>query len=470
MKIMKKKLTFGRVLIVAALVAYTVFLLFPLITVLITSFIPSEELASSTTFLWWSENMSLEAYKTIFLYDSYIDIVGVPGLLLGLFNTLWLTLIPLVAGLVVSGFSAYAFSKMDFPFKETLFKFSVIIRSIPLGAFGVISYVFYSAIGWTGENGFLPLLIPGMFGGLGTVFFLRLFFDGIPNSLIEAATLDGAGFFQCGSHAADTCQIFCAGTLAPLLRTAVDHIGQGEASAAIQRAHALRTMEFMGRQAEHIDVHVFDINMHMTGSLDSIRVEGNTCFLADGANLSDGQDRADFVVGKHHGDQAGILPDRILDLLGGNIVVFGNIQIGDIIAFFFQLLEGVQHGVMLEGGGNDVLFALALSQTGSGKDSLIVGFTAAGGKVNLPGLTAQTGGNGGTGRLQCFLGFLTYGMEAGGIAVNGFKTGQHGPDRSFTHFGSGCVISINLHRTRPFVELPSRFVGNIPLFAYFVNG
>ena len=93
---MKKKLTFGRVLIVAALVAYTVFLFFPLITVLITSFIPSEELASSTTFLWWSENMSLEAYKTIFLYDSYIDIVGVPGLLLGLFNTLWLTLIPLV--------------------------------------------------------------------------------------------------------------------------------------------------------------------------------------------------------------------------------------------------------------------------------------------------------------------------------------------------------------------------------------
>ena len=43
----------------------------------------------------------------------------------------------------------------------------------------------------------LPLLIPGMFGSIGTMFFLRLFFDGIPNSLIEAATLDGAGFFQC---------------------------------------------------------------------------------------------------------------------------------------------------------------------------------------------------------------------------------------------------------------------------------
>ena len=194
---MKKKLSIGKALIIAVLVVYTLFLFFPILTVLLTSFVPSEELATSTDFIWWPENFTLEAYESIFLYDSYVDLVGVPGLLLGLFNTLWLTLIPLLAGLVVAGFSAYAFSKMNFPFKEKLFKFSVIIRSVPLGAFAVISYIFYSAIGWTGEAGYLPLLVPGMFGSIGTMFFLRLFFDGIPNSLIEAATLDGAGFFQC---------------------------------------------------------------------------------------------------------------------------------------------------------------------------------------------------------------------------------------------------------------------------------
>lgn len=194
---MKKKLTFGRLLILAVLIVYTIFLFFPIATVLLTSFVPSDELATSTDFIWWPKEFTLEAYKTIFVYDSYIDLMGMPGLLLGFINTMWLTLIPLLIGLVMAGFSAYAFSKMDFPLKEQLFKFSVIIRSVPLGAFGVISYVFYSAIGWTGELGFLPLLIPGMFGGIGTMFFLRLFFDGIPTSLIEAATLDGAGFFQC---------------------------------------------------------------------------------------------------------------------------------------------------------------------------------------------------------------------------------------------------------------------------------
>ena len=194
---MKKKVSVARVLIVAALILYTVFLFFPIITILLTSFVPSNELATNTGFVWWPKEFTFDAYKTIFEYDSYVDMVGMPGLLLGLFNTLWLTLIPLLVGLVVAGFSAYAFSKMNFPFKEKLFKFSVIIRSVPLGAFAVISYIFYSAIGWTGESGMLPLLIPGMFGSIGTMFFLRLFFDGIPNSLNEAATLDGAGFFQC---------------------------------------------------------------------------------------------------------------------------------------------------------------------------------------------------------------------------------------------------------------------------------
>lgn len=192
----RKKLTLGKVLIYLVLLTYTVFLFFPIVTVLITSFIPSDELAKSSEFIWWSENASLDAYEKIFKYDMYMNIYGIPGLLLGFFNTMWLTLIPLCIGLVVAGFSAYAFSKVNFPFKEKLFKFSVIIRSIPLGAFGVISYVFYSSIGWTGERGVLPLLIPGMFGSIGTMFFLRLFFDGIPTSLIEAATLDGAGFFQ----------------------------------------------------------------------------------------------------------------------------------------------------------------------------------------------------------------------------------------------------------------------------------
>lgn len=192
----KKNLSTGRIATYVMLLIYTVFIFAPMITILITSFIPTEELVVGEKFIWWSKNVNLDAYKAIFINDSYKDIVGIPGLVLGFINTMWITLIPLCTGLLMAGLAAFAFSKMDFPFKEALFKFSIIIRMIPLGAFGIISYVFYSNIGWTGDLGFLPLLIPGMFGGIGTMFFLRLYFDGIPDALIEAAKLDGAGFFK----------------------------------------------------------------------------------------------------------------------------------------------------------------------------------------------------------------------------------------------------------------------------------
>lgn len=191
-----KKISIGRILVYIALIAYTVFLFFPIMTVFLTSFIPTTELAIGKEFIWWSSEASLDAYIAIFTNDSYIMTTGMPGLVLGFINTMWITLVPLCIGLITAGLAGFAFSKMDFPCKEGLFKFSVIIRSIPLGAFGIISYVFYSNIGWTGDLGFLPLVVPGMFGGIGTMFFLRLFFDGIPDSLIEAARLDGAGFFQ----------------------------------------------------------------------------------------------------------------------------------------------------------------------------------------------------------------------------------------------------------------------------------
>lgn len=192
----RQRLTPGLAMIYIIMILYTIFLFFPMATIVITSFVPSIELAQSKDFIWMAQNPTIQGYIEIFTNDRFIITTGIPGLVLGFINTMWMTLIPLIGGLLVSGLSGYAFSKLDFPGKEFLFKFTIIAQSIPLGAFAVISYVFYSAIGWTGDRGFLPLLIPGLFGSIGTMFFLRLFFDGIPNSLVEAARLDGAGFFQ----------------------------------------------------------------------------------------------------------------------------------------------------------------------------------------------------------------------------------------------------------------------------------
>lgn len=57
----------------------------------------------------------------------------------------------------------------------------------------VSSYLLFDTIGWT--NGPLPLIIPGLFGSAGNVFFMRQYFTGLPDELTEAAKLDGLSNF-----------------------------------------------------------------------------------------------------------------------------------------------------------------------------------------------------------------------------------------------------------------------------------
>ena len=204
-------------------------------------------------------------------------------------------------------------------------------------------------------------------------------------------------------------------------------------------------MELVAGKAQHIDVLFLHIDVQVTGSLNGIGVEGHTGLLADGADLGNGQDGADLIVGIHGGHQAGIRPNGILHLLGGDIVALVHIQQLDFKAFLFQLLQGVQHGMVLKSSGNNVLLALFLSQTGSGDDGLVVGFGAAGRENDLPGLAAQALRHGFPGGVQGFLSPLAHGVQAGGVAVNGGHIRQHGVNGRLAHFGSSRIVCVNLH-------------------------
>ena len=185
----KKSIT--DVVVFFCLILYTLFLFVPFYTIIVSSFTSNTEINSSLDFVWIPSHISLEGYEKIFSADSSS---GSVLFLSGLLNTLWQTLLPLVIGLFVSGFSAYCYSKLKFPFKEKLFLVEIATMTMPLGAFGIISYLFYSWLGW--ESSALPIIIPGMFGSATMIFFLRTYFDGISDGIIEAAKIDGAGIFH----------------------------------------------------------------------------------------------------------------------------------------------------------------------------------------------------------------------------------------------------------------------------------
>ena len=191
----KRPIPASRILIYAILGIYTVFLMAPFLVIIVTSFTPDSEYLEATSYIWFPSHLSLEGYQAVFLEDPYA-VNGIPSLLRGFLNSMWITLIPLTCGLFMSSLVAYCYSKNKFPAKNTLFMITAITMFMPLGAFSFVSYMFYQEIGWTeGFASVLPLIIPGLFGSAGTIFFLRPYVDSISTEMIEAAQIDGMGFW-----------------------------------------------------------------------------------------------------------------------------------------------------------------------------------------------------------------------------------------------------------------------------------
>ena len=117
----------------------------------------------------------------------------------------------------------------------------------------------------------------------------------------------------------------------------------------------------MGGEAHHIHTQRLDIQVQKAGSLDSIgvhydRLVAEHCLLSDQARyLGDRLDSADLVVRQHHADHDGPVPDGADHLVGIDEPVLVDRQIGHLEPELLQLVAGVQHGVVLDRGGDDVI-------------------------------------------------------------------------------------------------------------------
>ena len=115
---------------------------------------------------------------------------------------------PVVIGVITSASAAFAFSKINWIGRNAVFYFLLAAIMVPGPSIMTAQYSMYGALNWR-SNG-LVLIIPGMFGSIMTAFFIRQFLYGMPTSIIEAAKIDGAGYFR----------IFC-GFILPLAMPAI---------------------------------------------------------------------------------------------------------------------------------------------------------------------------------------------------------------------------------------------------------
>ena len=110
-----------------------------------------------------------------------------------LFNSAFLSVVVTFVSLVINSMAGYAFAKYRFPGRDSLFKILVSSMVIPAQVTMLPLFLMLNKMGFI--NTYMGVIIPGMAGIFG-IFLVRQFAGSIPDSLIEAARIDGASDFK----------------------------------------------------------------------------------------------------------------------------------------------------------------------------------------------------------------------------------------------------------------------------------
>jgi multiple sugar transport system permease protein len=153
----------------------------------------------------WMVSTSLKESKLVFDYPpqwipdpvdwaNYVEVWDVAPLATGLLNSVVVTVSVVVVGTFSSTMAAFAFAKLDFPHKQTLFVGLLATMMVPVVVTIIPQFLVFAEIGWI--DTLLPLIVPALLGNITMIFFLRQYMMGLAGELLDAAKVDGAGFFR----------------------------------------------------------------------------------------------------------------------------------------------------------------------------------------------------------------------------------------------------------------------------------
>ena len=173
------------VFIYAFLVFMALIVLLPFYWMLITSLKTTEEVRATTQTFWpqvvmWS-NYSNALTKSTFDFPTY------------LMNTLIVGIASTIGTLITTIFAAFAFARLNFKGKDTLFAILLATMMIPGEMMVITNYITVANFGWldgTRMGAYLAMIIPFWVSVL-YIYLLRQNFKQIPNELYLAAKVDG---------------------------------------------------------------------------------------------------------------------------------------------------------------------------------------------------------------------------------------------------------------------------------------
>ncbi|WP_367566119.1 carbohydrate ABC transporter permease [Lacrimispora sp.] len=164
-----------------------IFMLYPLIWMLFSSFKTNSEIFGSMSLLpkepiWDSFAKGWNGTGRI-TYTTY-------------YKNTFLIVLPTMAFTVFScSIVAYGFARFRFRLKQQLFVLMISTLMLPNSVLVIPRYLLYNKLGWL--NTYFPFLMPALFACYPFFIYMMVqFFRGLPRALDEAATIDGCNSFQ----------------------------------------------------------------------------------------------------------------------------------------------------------------------------------------------------------------------------------------------------------------------------------
>jgi len=162
------------------LLPFCVVMIFPFIWMVLTS-IRDQNTVFGGSFIPTSINF--HGYATAWTS------IGFP---LHFWNSLWITTVTVLGVSLLAALSGYAFAKLDFPLKNVLYLLLLTTLMMPATALIIPLYLELKAFGLLDNQlGLLILYISS--SAPFSMFLMRAFFETLPDALVEAARVDGAG-------------------------------------------------------------------------------------------------------------------------------------------------------------------------------------------------------------------------------------------------------------------------------------
>lgn len=127
-------------------------------------------------------------------WDTYVRMWSEAPILSGFKNSLIVALSVTIIGTFTSALAAFALAKLRLPYKNAIFLVLLSGLMVPYPTIMIPQFVMFSRLHWV--DTLLPLIVPFLFGNIIMIFFLRQYLSTVPDSMIEAAKIDGASYLQ----------------------------------------------------------------------------------------------------------------------------------------------------------------------------------------------------------------------------------------------------------------------------------